>query len=53
MAMARTALKPPAAYVKLSTTAVEKSVDDLRVELPSAGPADDFCYLVRKSPALD
>ena len=53
MAMARTALKPSAAYVKLSTTAVEKSVDDLRVELPSAGPADDFCYLVRKSPDLD
>jgi hypothetical protein len=53
MAIARTALKQQVAYVKLSTAAVEKSVDDLRVVLPSAGPADDFCYLVRKSPDLD
>jgi len=53
MAMARTGLKSSAAYVKLSTTAVEKSVDDLRVERPSAGSTDDFCFLIRKSPGLD
>jgi hypothetical protein len=53
MAMARTGLKQQTAYVKLSTMVVEKSVDDLRVELPSAGSADDFCFLVRKSPGLD
>jgi hypothetical protein len=40
-------------YVKLSTAAVEKSVDGLRVEEPSAGPADGFCDLVRKSPELN
>jgi hypothetical protein len=53
MAMARTGLKQQAAYVKLSTTAVEKSVDDLRVERPSAGSTDEFCFLIRKSPDLD
>jgi hypothetical protein len=53
MAMARTRLKSSPAYVKLSTTAVEKSVDDLRVELPSAGSTDDFCFLIRKSPGLN
>jgi hypothetical protein len=53
MAMARTGLKLQAAHAKLSTTAVEKSVDDLRVERPSAGSIDEFCFLIRKSPDLD
>jgi hypothetical protein len=38
------------AYVKLSTRAVDKSVGDLRVQLPSAGFAKEFFDLVRKSP---
>jgi len=38
------------AYVNLSTRAVDKSVGELRVQLPSAGFAKEFFDLVRKSP---
>jgi hypothetical protein len=38
------------AYVKFSTRAVDKSVGELRVQLPSAGFTKEFSVLVRKSP---
>jgi hypothetical protein len=39
--------------VKLSTAAVDKSVDVVVVARPSAGPADEFSVLVRKSPGCN
>jgi hypothetical protein len=45
-----TALKRADPYVKLSTQAVDKSVDGLRVPDPSAGTADEFFILVSFSP---
>jgi hypothetical protein len=38
-------LKPPLAYVKLSTNAVDNSVDEASVSIPSAGRAGQFCDL--------
>jgi len=38
-------LKPPLAYVKLSTNAVDNSVDEAGVSSPSAGRAGQFCGL--------
>ena len=48
--MASSALKRVRPYVKLSTQAVDKSVEGLRVADPSAGPADEFFILVSFSP---
>ena len=51
--MARMALKRTADYVNLSTGAVEKSVDVVGAERPSAGSIDEFCLLYRKSPGCN
>jgi hypothetical protein len=48
-----TALICGAAYVKLSTRAVDKSVDRLRVQLPSAGFAKEFFDLGGNSPLVN
>lgn len=52
MATASNLLTPAPAYVKLSTQAVEKSVDEPRERGPSAGRDGQFRVLLRKSPAI-